>query len=1812
MTATAVELRKRVGARKLNDAVRVGRVSERGLKRLEEMSKREMEELGHENFSIRMADVTGKIAVARAEQQLNVEDSMRRLDVDLNRITKLSKSRMDSLNDLEKRITRMRNELRDPKKMTVEEELGRDLRVNYKLKTDSQFEICTRCQRRILKQLFAAHDVQCELNGGMKAHAKRAHEANEPVYDVEVDLTTSLTTFVPQPPHNFRVVDKGSTYIQWEWEESITDGGLPIHEYQLSFVSKRMDWEKRRKRFKTTVIEQPNYTTALLCANDPVSHSGCRVTDLLGGTEHLQWRIRCRNLRGWSDWAEMMNKGPDGDQPVSVFTLDVEAPSPPLFFRYVHHTSSCIHVAWDLPYYDGGREIVDYVIHYTINEVHTTLTERDVVIPVDRTYHAGQQLSAVLRDLPARTKVDKISIKAVNFAGLTSEGTKLEFAHGDPEVIETNESSRHAVIMREYNRCLDSKAQLIDTDFFTGVMQRQLRIDFMKHLEEELHKARPDEVEVREALELKAIREFERLKAEQEKKESGGHDDDEDEESGLQNDDQDNGDQEIEKHTFTNRQRRNHFKVRIASLERELVSLKQERYKIDTERSRLTNLMKARQQRQADLTMERDRCKNFKGSVVTSAILMGAPNQYVLIDFLKKLEVAIDDCKAEITENKIIVMKGEVRKARVKFLFERAEGELKQRKAIFLEFEHKHHQQMKLLSRLKDSEADSERIMLKYFKLLESNRVDRIYCRNLITRRFERRVFWQVRNAFTRWDKGESVDSVDVRVDLNAPISLGGTMLETARKKRVELQGLLRQAMATTVDIQQKFKLAAMDIGNRRRLTRNKDFRGTAEGMDHIDSEANGLHYLYEADGYVLEGNFQLAHSTYDLQIIYLRSKPKLNIKMLAITHGRIGKMCLREGKYDRAIVEFGRQLSLAREIDDNPEQADAYFGMGSGYLQIRQYDEAIRYLDIAQTRFSALGNMPKYCGVMRDLKEVYDRVGKTDVVAMYVDKIDRIEGEMRVKMDLGASRLAELQSRLNNSNAEIEHAVHIERQTLNAIQTRNKVEELNKDLESFEEQEDKQQEVVDGITTVLHEIEQEMSFANETDDTEMMTNLVSGQPEMMNVEEVKKRLQQRKVKEIEKLNVQKAELDKIAVNVKNREDTIKELDEILDLENGALMKRSRNDLAFRVVGLCGGNVSSNEVTGISSGGSEVFSAAEGSNIHLIDYHSGALVYVFPGEPKGKHREGVSAEKTGHEGTVTCLFHDCLSIFSGGTDEAILCWDLGEHKVKQKYIGHEGSIVTLAADGPVLASSSADVTVRLWDKESGDQLRVLYGHSKSVLSMDLGPSWMLTGSADEDVRVWSIHHKGKHSLKADCRTRLQGHETSVTCVKYGKLEVISGDNKGRVFVWWMKTGEILRIIQAHTMAVRCIQFDAVAIVTGSTDSNVSIIDIATGEVMQTLRGHSGAVLGAAFDTERIVSIGGDNTIRYWTWGKKKTGSENKVHVLDTGQSLLQVTKLYPPLTVPELMAWNGVDSKQLYAGMKLIVKKADPNELTDAERAAYERQLRKEQGMALTAKKIKLGQALVGGVRRYDRVYRNAMDMDYHSMGNRMNKKAKVDKELFPDLVDLDANPYALGQRLKAEKHPDGGVVNKKSSALRAAYFMSAENEDEWGEIADQLTVAMLGLFCEYEAYDIVLENKRMLRSTTSLIGRINAFEKHVEDAGSRAQAMAAKYHERKKRFLMPDERRELRRKERHERHEAKRRMREEQRRANRPSSPDSIDSFDSDEEAQLQADEDAALLAELEAAEKAVAKMSEQSAGGDGGVRGRSGRNIKLTPIDS
>jgi tetratricopeptide (TPR) repeat protein len=135
-------------------------------------------------------------------------------------------------------------------------------------------------------------------------------------------------------------------------------------------------------------------------------------------------------------------------------------------------------------------------------------------------------------------------------------------------------------------------------------------------------------------------------------------------------------------------------------------------------------------------------------------------------------------------------------------------------------------------------------------------------------------------------------------------------------------------------------------------------------------------------------------------------------IKLLALCHGRLGKVFLRLGKAARSIVEFDRQLSLAIEIGDTSEEADAFFGLGSGYLKCFDYENTIRYLNQAKSRFEAVGNIPRYCGALRTLSECYSRLNKQVQAAELRALYTELEDELRRKVSVINSKLDDLRER--------------------------------------------------------------------------------------------------------------------------------------------------------------------------------------------------------------------------------------------------------------------------------------------------------------------------------------------------------------------------------------------------------------------------------------------------------------------------------------------------------------------------------------------------------------------------------------------------------------------------------------------------------------------------------------------------------------------------------------------------------------------------------------------------------------------------------
>lgn len=200
----------------------------------------------------------------------------------------------------------------------------------------------------------------------------------------------------------------------------------------------------------------------------------------------------------------------------SIFTADPEAPSPPLYFECADVTSSCMRLRWQAPFYDGGSEVTDYIVYYTVLERHTTVTARNVIqeralklkVPrigrkISRHYSVaaadtgsvfssslisgGESLdkltfakssmtslgvdtsaplvtSVVIRNLPSDTDITSISVQAVNKVKLLSQKMILK------QKVRTREASRYTQLSRELARAAAHSEEWIDTSFFMVIV----------------------------------------------------------------------------------------------------------------------------------------------------------------------------------------------------------------------------------------------------------------------------------------------------------------------------------------------------------------------------------------------------------------------------------------------------------------------------------------------------------------------------------------------------------------------------------------------------------------------------------------------------------------------------------------------------------------------------------------------------------------------------------------------------------------------------------------------------------------------------------------------------------------------------------------------------------------------------------------------------------------------------------------------------------------------------------------------------------------------------------------------------------------------------------------------------------------------------------------------------------------------------------------------------------------------------------------------------------------------------------------------
>lgn len=115
---------------------------------------------------------------------------------------------------------------------------------------------------------------------------------------------------------------------------------------------------------------------------------------------------------------------------------------------------------------------------------------------------------------------------------------------------------------------------------------------------------------------------------------------------------------------------------------------------------------------------------------------------------------------------------------------------------------------------------------------------------------------------------------------------------------------------------------------------------------------------------------------------------------------------------------------------------------------------------------------------------------------------------------------------------------------------------------------------------------------------------------------------------------------------------------------------------------------------------------------------------------------------SGHYGSVSslCFSPDGSLLASGGYDERILLWNIGDASVTQQ-LNHEDRVTAVAfsPDGEMVASGGSDGNIKLWAVDSGELLKTMSGHTTRIhsIAFNLTGAVLISGG-DNELILWDV------------------------------------------------------------------------------------------------------------------------------------------------------------------------------------------------------------------------------------------------------------------------------------------------------------------------------------------------------------------------------------------------------------------------------------------------------------------------------------------
>lgn len=1385
----------------------------------------------------------------RLNQQFQIEHDVSKLQRSLQWVDKERLNQIQSLQDKEKRLRKLQNDLRNSI-------YGKRNNIS---KGSSASSVNVTCQQ----------------------------QASSSIPPKELQLSK------PYPPRNVIVKNVGHDFIELSWVKPIMDGGTPIYDYEISYNEK--SFGKKNEDNKQTKIRTTTVKYTLKCARwslvNPI-HQGFILRNLKPSTQYSDIQIRSLNKIGYSSQKSKPAKVMGGGKFTRVHTLDPIKPTAPLFFHVVDHGSTYIEFEWEEPFENGGVQIKEYILKYI------EIVPRDTQVlgcggdsNNNSSSHVGEKEEEVQRTITINATAQDFCVDYIADGCHVGHKNKYKYSlqnlyggklYREIQLCAKNESKLYSpcvfcedvltkeptfydTLLKEIDRVKFSHSkkssslskrseedniEYIDTDFFhRGMVQREEKQDYLMRLEK-----------LKQELELELS-----------KNPSSNQTNIEVKDAATENINANGGNKETSKGNIT---RKAQFNYRISTLKKFLIEKRSDVENIKSNRIYTTLQLKKAQTRILELTSELDRVsslqrtKTKKNAAVWSDVIHHGRlmQKFSTPELLQKeLHQELKEVNEWISQNKKNLIQGEKDSVRLQQEIRQTKARIQERKVALEMFiarvqEEEERGEGSVGSMGKDH--DFENFITNADNLQERIKDDKKKGDD-DDERFLKHHYFHVWKCFYK-NRLIVKDTIRETTTFSSRERTGKNNETLIPSTKSSADTLLRQIEESTFDNLELNASVMNFVGNT--IEKEQSALSNREEEDHLRDRMS----FTDPNG--IENR------------VRIRKQYDHNDDKRTRSHDESIQSTLNENQI---------KYKISTAIDSmNYLESRLLKGVNSDTVDLRPSK-------VIQLERIFIHVTPHLLKLRQDIQKLKDEL-------WHLQNVELVEAE---------SDLNEVTNQKKKCEEKLNEAVNSTDLTMNAedflLHTRkSKENSIFTNIIKFD------------TSYLIQKLKETIGVLSKDDLKEQMERVREIKTKIPNLRDDIKSVQEEIDLESRLLRTKNAL--KSGQQKLRTERGVKVLKEENDQRNELYYKSEM----IRCIGFNASNTHYNDVTAaastdysdVSSSRTNISSTIKNKeNVHrkvqpYICFTENNMVFVHhvtSGELRFSYKHDNNEDQITMASTsptnkkskiITCIYFYQHLIYTGSIDRTIMCWDMDkqENKFFTREQKHSASITCIHVDEYKMVTGSADKLIGIWNKDNGVLARLVQGHSRGILYIESGLDWCVSSGSDGDIFVWKSSIRSRIIEGGDSKSDLlsysrsfklkyrlkQSHEEDeedesqknnnytpnrmITVARYGSLEVVSGDNKGFVSVWWLDTQTKILSRKTHQSKITDLQFDATKIVSSGLDGFVRVMDIMSGNILFSLGVGSekmiaSPILNVVFDSQNILCAAQDGVLRQWRW-----------------------------------------------------------------------------------------------------------------------------------------------------------------------------------------------------------------------------------------------------------------------------------------------------------------------------------------------------------